>query len=100
VTAVSQRWDAITGGQQMGVFAGPGHPHRGVAVAAVITARARVGHGWVYAIGIATAGAAMAVSIPLRNALLLALGALAMFGHLADGGACCHQATLSPPLTG
>lgn len=39
-------------------------------------------HGWVYAIGIATAAVAMAVSIPLRNTPLLVLGALAMFGYI------------------
>jgi hypothetical protein len=40
--------------------------------------------GWVYAIGIATAAAAMAASVPLRNAPLLALGTLAMFGYVAS----------------
>ena len=40
--------------------------------------------GWVYAIGIATAAAAMAASVPLRNTPLLALGTLAMFGYVAS----------------
>jgi hypothetical protein len=40
--------------------------------------------GWVYAIGITTAAAAMAVSVPLRNTPLLALGALAMFGYVTS----------------
>jgi hypothetical protein len=39
-------------------------------------------HGWLYAIGIATAAAAMAASVPLRNTPLLALGTLAMFGYV------------------
>jgi len=39
-------------------------------------------HGWVYVIGIATATAAMAISVPLRNTPLLALGTLAMFGYV------------------
>jgi CBS-domain-containing membrane protein len=41
-------------------------------------------HGWVYAIAIATASAAMAASIPLRNTPLLALGTLAMFGYVTS----------------
>jgi hypothetical protein len=36
----------------------------------------------VFAIGIATAAAAMAASVPLRNTPLLALGTLAMFGYV------------------
>jgi len=40
--------------------------------------------GWVYAIGIATAAAAMAASVPLRNTPLLALGTLAMFGYVTS----------------
>jgi len=39
-------------------------------------------HGWVYAIGIATAAAAMAASVRLRNTPLLALGTLAMFSYV------------------
>ncbi len=39
-------------------------------------------YGWVYAIGIGTAAAAMAASVPLRNTPLLALGSLAMFGYV------------------
>ncbi len=39
-------------------------------------------HGWVYAIGIATAAAAMAASVRLRNTPLLAMGTLAMFGYV------------------
>jgi hypothetical protein len=40
--------------------------------------------GWVYAIGIATAAAAMAASVPLRNTPLLALGTLAMFVYVTS----------------
>jgi hypothetical protein len=39
---------------------------------------------WGYAIGIVTAAAAMAASIPLRNVPLLALGTLAMFGYVTS----------------
>ena len=39
-------------------------------------------HGWVYAIAIATAAAAMAVSVPQQNTPLLALGTLAMFVYV------------------
>ena len=39
-------------------------------------------HGWLYVIAILTAGAAMAVSVPLRNTVLLGLGAVAMFGYV------------------
>jgi hypothetical protein len=38
--------------------------------------------GWLYLAGIATAGAAMAVSVPQRNPALLAMGTLAMFGYV------------------
>ena len=41
-------------------------------------------HGWVFAIAIATAAAAMAISVPLRNTPLLALGTLAMFGYVTS----------------
>ncbi|MGE5288897.1 MAG: hypothetical protein ACM3ML_17200 [Micromonosporaceae bacterium] len=54
----------------------------GVILALIAPALAVGEHGWVYAIGITTAAAAMAASVPLRNTPLLALGALAMFGYL------------------
>jgi len=41
-------------------------------------------HGWLYAIGIATAGAAMATSVPLRNPPLLGLGSVAMFVYVTS----------------
>lgn len=41
-------------------------------------------HGWLYAIAIITAGAAMAVSVPLRNTVFLGLGAVAMFGYVTS----------------
>ena len=44
-------------------------------------------HGWGYvgySIGIATAAAVMAASVPLRNVPLLALGTLAMFGYVTS----------------
>ncbi len=54
----------------------------GVLLALIAPGFAAGGHGWVYAIGIATAAAAMTASVPLRNTPLLALGALTMFGYL------------------
>jgi len=39
-------------------------------------------YGWMYAIGIITAAAAMAISVPLRNTVFLGLGAVAMFGYV------------------
>jgi MFS family permease len=55
------------------------------AILALIAPSLAVGeHGWVYAIGIATAAAAMAASVPLRNTPLLALGTLAMFGYVSS----------------
>ena len=57
-------------------------------------------HGWGhagYAIGIATAAAAMAASIPLRNVPLLALGALAMFGYVTSAAVRYLQQSLGVP---
>ena len=56
----------------------------GVILALIAPSLAAGEHGWVYAIGIATAAAVMAASVPLRNVPLLALGALAMFGYLTS----------------
>jgi hypothetical protein len=56
----------------------------GVILALIAPSLAAGDHGWVYAIGIATAAAAMAASVPLRNVPLLALGALAMFSYLTS----------------
>jgi hypothetical protein len=55
------------------------------------------GHGWMYAIGIATAATAMAASVPLRNTPLLTLGALAMSGYLtAVAARYLHQSLAVP----
>lgn len=54
----------------------------GVVLALIAPSVAAGDHGWVYAIGIATAATAMAVSVPLRNTPLLAVGTLAMFGYV------------------
>jgi hypothetical protein len=56
----------------------------GVILALIAPGLAAGEYGWVYAIGIATAAAAMAASVPLRNTPLLALGTLAMFGYLTS----------------
>ena len=41
-------------------------------------------YGWLYAVGIVTAAAAMTASVRLRNTPLLALGSLAMFGYVTS----------------
>ncbi len=41
-------------------------------------------YGWMYATGIATAAAAMIISVPLRNVVFLGLGAVAMFGYVTS----------------
>lgn len=41
-------------------------------------------YGWMYAIAIITAGAAMAVSVPLQNTVVLGLGTVAMFGYVTS----------------
>ena len=56
----------------------------GVVLALIAPGFAVGGHGWVYVIGIATAAAVMAASVPLRNVPLLALGTLAMFGYVTS----------------
>ena len=56
----------------------------GVILALIAPGFAAGHYGWVYAIGIATAAAAMAASVPLRNVPLLALGTLAMFGYVTS----------------
>jgi hypothetical protein len=55
------------------------------AVLALIAPSFAVGeHGWLYAIGIATAVAAMAASVTLPNAPLLALSTLAACGYVTS----------------
>lgn len=56
----------------------------GVILALIAPSLAAGHYGWVYAIGIATAAAATAASVPLRNVPLLALGTLAMFGYVTS----------------
>jgi hypothetical protein len=56
----------------------------GVILALIAPSLAAGEYGWVYAIGIATAAAAMAASVPQRNTPLLALGTLAMFGYVTS----------------
>lgn len=41
-------------------------------------------YGWMYAIGLITAAAAMAISVPLRNNVFLGLGAVAMFAYVTS----------------
>ncbi len=56
----------------------------GVVLTLVAPALSLDAHGWVYAVAFGTAAAAMAVSVPLRNAPLLAVGTVAMFGYLTS----------------
>jgi len=69
----------------------------GVILALIAPSFAAGHYGWMYVIGTATAAAAMAASVPLRNTPLLALGALAMFGYLtAVAARYLHQSLGGP----
>jgi hypothetical protein len=54
----------------------------GTLLALVAPALATGPYGWLYAIAIITAGAVMAVSVPLRNTVFLGLGTVAMFAYV------------------
>ncbi len=54
----------------------------GVLLALAAPTLAVTDYGWMYAIALATAAAAMAGSVPLRNTPLLGAGTLAMFGYV------------------
>ena len=54
----------------------------GAAVALLGPAVAVHQDAWVYAIGIVTAGAVLAASIPLKNVVMLVFGSCALFGYL------------------
>jgi hypothetical protein len=54
----------------------------GAAVALLGPAVAVHPYPWVYGIGIVTAAAVMAASIPLKNVVMLAFGSVALFGYL------------------
>jgi len=69
----------------------------GVILALIAPSLAAGDNGWVYAIGIATAAAAMAASVPLRNTPLLALGALAMFSYVTSVAARYLHGSLGVP---
>jgi hypothetical protein len=56
-------------------------------------------HGWVFLIGIATAAAAMAASIRVRNTTLLATGTLALFGYLISAVVRYFHQSLGLPAT-
>ena len=70
----------------------------GVILALIAPSFAAGHYGWMCVIGIATAAAAMAASVPLRNTPLLALGALAMFGYLTAVAARYLHQSLGGPL--
>jgi hypothetical protein len=69
----------------------------GVILALIAPSFAAGHYGWMYVIGIATAAAAMAASVPLRNTPLLALGALTMFGYLTGVAARYLHQSLGAP---
>ena len=54
----------------------------GATLALIAPALAVHDAGWVYVVGIATAGTAMAASVPLRNVVLAAFGSCAMFCYI------------------
>lgn len=54
----------------------------GTALALFAPSIAVVDHGWLYAVGIATAAAVMAVSVPTHNVIFLSLGTVATFGYV------------------
>ena len=69
----------------------------GVILALIAPSFAVGDHGWMYAIGIATAVAVMAASVPLRNTPLLALGTLAMFGYVTSAAVRYFRESLGVP---
>ncbi len=55
----------------------------GSALALIAPSLAVWDHGWLYAVGVVTAAAAMAASVPLRDIVLLAFGTIALSGYVA-----------------
>ncbi|HEX6934812.1 MAG TPA: hypothetical protein VF162_21905 [Streptosporangiaceae bacterium] len=56
-------------------------------------------HGWVFAVGIGTAAAAMVASVSRRNPTLLAAGTLALFGYVTAAVVRYFHASLGLPTT-
>jgi len=56
-------------------------------------------HGWVFAVGIITAAAALLASVPLRNTLLLMAGTAALTGYLMAAVVRYHRVLLGLPAT-
>ena len=56
-------------------------------------------HGWVFAVGILTAAAAMAASVPLKNGLLLTFGTVTLAGYLIATVARYYQVLFGLPGT-
>ena len=71
----------------------------GVLLALIAPAFAVADHGWVYAIAIGTAAAIMAMSVPLRNTVLLGLGTVATFGYVTAAVVRYFQHSLGVPAT-
>ena len=71
----------------------------GVLLALIAPAFSVTDHGWVYAIAIGTATAIMAMSVPLRNTVLLGLGTVATFGYVTAAVVRYFQHSLGVPTT-
>jgi len=71
----------------------------GNALALLAPAFAVWSHGWVFAVGIATAAAAMAISIGLRNSLLLSAGAVCLAGYITAAVARYYRMLFGLPVT-
>jgi hypothetical protein len=56
-------------------------------------------HGWVFAIGIGTAGAAIVVAVSRRRTALLAAGTLTLFGYVTSAVVRYFHASLGLPAT-
>jgi hypothetical protein len=69
----------------------------GTLLALVAPALATGPYEWMYAVAIITAGAAMAASVPLRNAVFLGLGAVAMFGYVTSAAVRYFRQSLGAP---
>jgi hypothetical protein len=71
----------------------------GAAVALLAPAIAVHQHAWVYVVGIVTAGAVLAASIPLKNIVMLAFGSCALFAYLTATVFRFADRTLGAPET-
>jgi hypothetical protein len=66
----------------------------GATLALAAPAVAVYDRGWLFAIGIATAAAAMAASVPLQNVVMLAFGSCALFAYITAAVLRCADRSL------